>query len=121
MRSPANILAIGRDSGLLEVRALLLRSGGDSVTHAMALDAAKGIINSTHIDLMVLCQTVPNGERMELILYMRAMMPQGKVLVLQRESAGDQYARLAETLDVGEGPQKLLDTVDRILTTPVAG
>ena len=83
MHDPASLLLYGRDQSLLHTRKLVLEIGGDNVSITTNASQVRQILNSSSIDLLVLCQTLQVDECDELAQLTRIAWPDTKVLVLE--------------------------------------
>ena len=57
------VLTVGYETQLLETRSMVLRHAGYAVKEARILSAALREIESDHVDILVLCNTIPPTER----------------------------------------------------------
>jgi CheY-like chemotaxis protein len=69
---PDIVLAIGLDPSLMTIRDLVLQSAGYAVVEASSLEEAVDHFQSGDFDLVLLCYSVPAGDRERLASLIRA-------------------------------------------------
>src|SRR5580658_7464926 len=69
---PDIVLAIGFDLSLMTIRDLVLQSAGCAVVEAFSLEEAVDHFQSGDFDLVLLCHSVPAGDRERLASLIRA-------------------------------------------------
>lgn len=105
----------GVDPQLLRLRKLVLETVGHSVRIASSGDQVRRIIETSQIDLLLLCHTLPTEECNNLIKVAQDAWPWIKVLVLVGTRTGCRGSDLDEEFDANEGPEKLLSKIDDLV------
>src|SRR6185312_13831038 len=118
----ARVLCTGWDKGLLETRALILRSAGHEVhqarTHAEVLSACE----QAHFDVAVIGQTVTNRMKRVICSFVKEHCPDVKILELYQPHLGKAVEDADAWLEVpAEIPTDLAQRVGELVGTGNAG
>ena len=108
------ILCYGHDEMLLHTRKLIL----DREFVAEKCDTLAGlteILSRCPVDLLLICQSVPDAECKEVIEMARAASPEMKVLVMQAGHAGLCSVHSDAAMENLEGPPALLEEIRGML------
>ena len=106
------ILAIGRDPGLLHLREEVLRTGGYAVVSTHSINDAVRKITEGDFDAVILCHTLPAGQKKTLISFVRAHSPSTPCVAIHTLSfAKDPLADLT----LGSDPLALLAGLKAVL------
>lgn len=108
---PASVTIIGNDEEHLESRAVVLRHFWTVVK--VPLD--KGSLPSLKTDLVVVCHTLPDGERQDWVERVRADVPTMLIVKVNGYDSGP-HASADATVDEEHGPAKLVSTIYELLT-----
>lgn len=115
------VLAIGFDLSLMTIRSLVLRSAGYAVVEASSLKEAVDHFQSGDFDLVLLCHSVPAGDRERLTSLIRASGSSIPIVSIAR-SLGECDAFANATLE--DGPNKFLagigDALSKVARPPAA-
>ena len=118
---PSIVLAIGFDLSLMTIRDLVLQSAGYAVVEASSLKEAVDHFQSGDFDLVLLCHSVPAGDREHLTSLIRASGSRIPIVSIAR-SLGECDAFANSTLE--DGPNKFVASIRDVLTnskkTPTA-
>jgi CheY-like chemotaxis protein len=76
------ILSLGYDATLMPIRSMLLRQAGYEVIEAYSCEAALKEIECSHLDLLLICHTVPAGEQDALIGRVKSVQPKLPIVCL---------------------------------------
>ena len=118
---PGIVLAIGFDLSLMTIRDLVLQSAGCAVVEAFSLEEAVDHFRSGDFDLVLLCHSVPAGDRERLASLIRASGSRIPIVSIAG-SLGECDAFANATLE--DGPNKFLasirDALLRAARTPAA-
>lgn len=105
--SMLRILSTGRDSHLMDVRSMLLRESGYTVTEAYSPSEAVRFLQSAEFDLLLICHTFSPAEHAELIASARRRhKPLPVLCLIARE--GDGYTGCA---NVENSPDALMEAI----------
>lgn len=108
-----SILMYGRDAELLEVRKMVLRTSGNDVLATTNPIDVEVFLRTKAIEVLILCHTVPEGERRRILNLIPLLSPGTKALVLiagARSSPEEHHANL----DTMEGPRRLLEAIEQL-------
>ena len=111
------VLCVGQHQRLLAVRDTVLRTQGYRVIEAYTTDDALQIFNSTDVDIVVICHSIPVRSRRQLVLAMKGMRPLTPVIALHE--AFDLITEADESVDQLAGPEALLESMASLLKKPV--
>lgn len=111
------VLCVGQHRHLLAVRDTVLRSEGYRVIEAHTTDDALRIFNSTVVDIVVICHSIPVRGRRQLVLAMKEIRPLTPVIALHE--AYDLITEADESVDQLAGPEALLESMASLLKRPV--
>jgi hypothetical protein len=108
------ILCYGHDEMLLYTRKLIL--GREFLAERCdTLPGLTEILSRGPLDLVLICQSVPDAECEEVIEMVRAASPQVKVLVMQAGQSGSCSVHSDAAMENLEGPPALLEEIRGIL------
>jgi len=105
----------GNDSRLLYFRSMVLETVVDSVNVRFSKESAMLILDTTHVDLFIICQTVSREECDDLIAKGKIKWPWTKMLVLQGTNRACPQSLEITWMNPLDGPAKLLERVDHLL------
>jgi CheY-like chemotaxis protein len=111
------VLCVGQHQQLLAVRNTVLRAEGYRVIEAYSSDDALRIFNSTDLDIVVICHSIPVRSRRQLVLAMKEARPLIPVIALHE--AYDFITEADESVDQLAGPEALLECMASLLKKPV--
>jgi len=111
------VLCVGQQGQLLEVRDIVLRSEGYHVIEAYSADDALRIFASTDVDIVVICHSIPLQSRRRLVLAMKEARPLTPVIALHE--AFNLITEADLSVDQLAGPEALLEAVASLLKKPV--
>src|SRR5437868_7081875 len=97
MQRQAFILSIGSDMELLDLRSQLLRAEGYAVQQESDLGRTLISFRDGDFDLIVICHSVPEKDRLRIVANAKRIKPSTLVLLLTKDSYG-QAARLGGRL-----------------------
>ena len=107
------LLSVGRDPLLMRTRTVLLGEAGYSVMPSFTSRDAFQIFISRHIDLVILCHTIPQEEKSKLIVSMKERKRAPIVCIhVDGEADGKLVDAYLHSLD---GPEVLLSCVAKVL------
>ena len=108
------LLSVGLDPLLMHTRTVLLGEAGYSVMPSFTSRDAFQIFISHHIDLVVLCHTIPQEEKSKLIVSMKERNKRTPVVCIHvdGETDGKLVDAYVHSLD---GPEVLLSCVATVL------
>jgi CheY-like chemotaxis protein len=115
MEPPVVVLMYGLDSDLMRTRKMLLENSGYFVHLTTSGDEAKRLLDSTKIDLLLLCQTLPTDDCDRILRLVPSLWPWTKTLVLQGGWDGCSEQLATQIHNVMNGPRYLLETIDRLV------
>lgn len=113
----SSVLIFGRDTSLLDTRALILARAGYLVLTATDALEANRILASQPIHLLILCHTLADEERRNVLSVAHASQPALRTLALVANAAhyaADSPEAILSTLD---GPRTLLAAVHELTGT----
>ena len=105
------VLTVGYEPHLLATRSMVLRHAGYNVKEVTVLARALDEIESDHIDILVVCNTVPLAERSWLakeVLNRRRLMP---VICIQTHSFEQ---KVPGCVAVENDPESLLEALKHV-------
>jgi CheY-like chemotaxis protein len=111
--TPGIVLAIGFDLSLMTIRDLVLQSAGYAVVEASSLKEAVDHFQSGDFDLVLLCHSVPAGDRERLTSLIRASGSRIPIVSIAG-SLGECDAFASSTLE--DGPNKFVAGIRHVLT-----
>lgn len=111
-----SVLLYGQDSHVSETRKLLLETGGYQVYVALNSPEALQYVVSFHIDILILCHTVPFESAETFLLVARALQPSAKTLLLATATRTHHQRRGDEVHDTSDGPAKFLEKIKTMAT-----
>ena len=114
--STPSILIFGWDFILLRTRELMLSRRGYVVRTAMRLEEVERNLAEASFELMIFCHSI-GEEECARALQLAESQPHLRCLILISGSSGSFSPMPGEMLNIFEGPEKLVSTVDRILST----
>jgi DNA-binding response OmpR family regulator len=98
----------------MKTRSLVLLKAGYAVREAITISQAIKVFGKCDFDLFIVCHSIPDEERIELIRAIRAMDPSAKIVVIRRN--GGLSATIAnEPIHSLDGPAALLTAVAHAL------
>ncbi len=116
-RRSAAVLNLGYDPPLLETRSIMLKNAGFRVRSVASAAAALHALSFQAFDVIILCHTVPERQRREVIEAARKRTPSVKTVVLYRVTRAEaEGADVA--LDSHDGPEALVSAVQSPPVTP---
>ena len=115
MPSPANILMFGRDAQLLDTRRMVLEISGYKVSTATDLSDFDRAVSSDCFDLVILCHSLSLEDCGRAVAVALSRWPSVRILTLTAGAWGCPAGRLDQTVNVLQGPAKLVSTVSRFL------
>lgn len=119
MDEDVNLLLYGRDPGLLHTRGLILEASGYRVSVATGFSEVQRAFAGTHIDLLILCHTLPHEESSKARALSISRWNATKCIVLNPGYSCSHMEALCEPVDCCAEPAKLILTVGRIVGAPV--
>ena len=114
------LLSVGLDPLLMHTRTVLLGEAGYSVMPSFTSRDAFQIFISHHIDLVVLCHTIPQEEKSKLIVSMKERNKRTPIVCIHvdGETDGKLVDAYVHSLD---GPEVLLSCVATVLNESSSG
>jgi DNA-binding response OmpR family regulator len=104
------VLSVGSDPKLLQSRNLVLLTAGYAVRVATNAGDAINIFRSADFEVVVICHSIPEEERLRLIADMREENASAKIVVIRKN--GQLSARLAdEAVHSMDGAEQLLAAI----------
>jgi len=114
----ASVILYGHDPSLLLYRSMVLKTVFDTVTVALSKEFVSWMLDTRHIDLLILCQTLTQEECDALLTSAKTRWPRSKVLVLEASfSARTHDAEVAHANPL-DGPVNLLRRIEQLLASP---
>ena len=108
------LLSVGSNPELMKLRSLVLLKAGYALREAMDTTDAVKIFKAGDFDLVIICHTIPERERLALIAAVREERPSAKIIVIRKD--GELSGKLAdETVHSLDGAEALLGTVAHAL------
>ena len=108
------LLSVGLDPLLMRTRTSLLDSDGYSVVPSFTSREAFEIFVSRDIDLVILCHTIPEQEKMKLIVSMKERSKRTPIVSIHAD--GETDGKLVDAYVHGlDGPETLLCCVATVL------
>jgi hypothetical protein len=108
------VLCYGHDEMLLYTRKLIL--GREFIAERCdTLPGLTEILSRGHLDLVLICQSVPAAECEEVIEMVRAASPEAKVLVMQAGHPASCSVHSDAAMENLDGPHALLEEIRGIL------
>lgn len=105
---------MGRDVLLMRTRTSLLRNAGYSVMPSFTSRDAFLIFSSRKIDLVILCHTISEEEKIKLIGFIR--LSKTRTPVISIHANGEADAKLVDAYVHGlDGPEALLSCIAKVL------
>jgi DNA-binding NtrC family response regulator len=112
-----DVLCVGQQRQLLEVREIVLRSEGYHVIEAYTAEEALGLFAATDVDIVVICHSIPIESRRRLVLAMKEARPLTPVIALHE--AYDYVTEADRSVDQLAGPEVLLEAMISLLKKTV--
>ena len=112
-----SLLLYGSNAELLEIRQMVLRSAGHESRGTTDPNELAQFMQFTSADVLILCHTLPEAERVRILGLIPSLCPKTKALVLlagRRSSPEAHHANL-ETI---EGPKRLLQVIEQLAAIP---
>jgi|SRR5581483_2428904 len=104
------VLSVGEHSELLSLREAVLRSAGFDVFTTHDKKVALNRIKEGHCGVLLMCYSLPDGWREQLVKTFRQHCPQGKVVAISNKAI--EKVPLADEVIYGiEGPEALIDAL----------
>ena len=113
MSTLARVLLIGRDQGELETRAAVLEHFWRIRVAVVA--AQEDVPMGAGADLVVVCETMPGGERQVWVDFVKRESPTTLVVKMNGHPAGP-HAGADATVNEDDGPGALVSTIYELLT-----
>jgi CheY-like chemotaxis protein len=117
MATQYEVLCVGQQRQLLEVRKIVLRSEGYEIIEASTPEEALRIFGSTDVDIVVICHSIPVESRRRLVRAMKEARPLTPVVALHE--AYDYVTEADRSVDQLAGPEVLLEAMISLLKKPV--
>ena len=112
------LLSVGSDHDLMKTRSLVLLKAGYAVRESSSTQDAVAVFSGGDFDLVIICHTISEPERLSLIAAIRAESPSAKIVIVRRD--GEASAKLAdESVHSLDGPDVLLSAIARSLNHAV--
>jgi CheY-like chemotaxis protein len=112
------ILAVGKDSVLLETRSRVLRSDGYTVICTLSLQQALALFIAGDFDLVVLCHSIPTRQRETLAHAFHDHSPSTPVVLV---SAGPTFNDSCVDATIESEPKQLLQELPKYLHKHLGG
>ena len=114
---PPVILCVDDDPTALFVRRLLLSTAGYAVLTASGVEAAQGLFDCNHVDLVITDHLLPDGTGAELVLQMKRVRPEMPAVLLTAWGDMPQgYEHADRLLSKGMTPEDFLREVASLLS-----
>lgn len=114
---PPVILCVDDDPKILFVRRLLLSFAGYAVLTASSVEAAQGLFDCNHVDLVITDHLLPDGTGAELMLRMKRVRPEVPVVLLTAwADMPPGYDHANRLLSKGMTPEEFLTEVASLLS-----
>ena len=108
------LLSVGLDPLLMRTRTVLLGEAGYSVLPSFTSRDAFEIFVSRNIDLVILCHTIPEQEKMKLIVSMKERNKRTPIVSIHAD--GETDGKLVDAYVHGlDGPEVLLCCIANVL------
>jgi DNA-binding response OmpR family regulator len=108
------LLSVGADPELMKIRSLILLNAGYAVRDATSVRQALKVFEAGDFDLVLICHSIREQERLQLIEAIRVTSSSAKIIVIRQTTANS--AVLAdETVHSLDGPEALLNAVAHTL------
>src|SRR6266516_8027322 len=108
------VLSVGSDPLLMRTRTALLGEAGYSVMPSFTSRDAFLIFTSREIDLVILCHTIPEEEKIKLIGSMK--VKNNRTPIISIHADGDADGALVDAYVHGlDGPEALLSCISKVL------
>ncbi len=107
------VVSAGRLPDLLSLREKILRSAHYDVYTVTQLEEALAVVRSAHCGVLLLCYSVPEEWRGELIREFRKVCPQGRVVGITNYPVTQPSGETDELVYGIEGPEALMDALSR--------
>ncbi len=110
----AAALSVGRDPLLMRTRTGVLLDAGYSVMPSFTSRDAVQIFSAREIDLVILCHTIPEEEKIKLIDSMKLGSKRTPIISIHADGEAD--AKLVDAYVHGlDGPEALLSCISKVL------
>jgi DNA-binding NtrC family response regulator len=112
------LLSVGSDPFLMKTRSLVLLKAGYAVRDAMTVRGAMRVFQQGEFDLVLICHTIPEDERLQLMAALKAVSPSVKIITIRKD--GEVSAHLADgSVFSLDGAEVLLATIANVLDSPM--
>ena len=108
----ARILSITYDETLLKTREMILEGAGHEVTSALGYQDGLETCSHRGFQLFILGHSIPEKDKLELIVCFRAANPKAQVIALTR--AGEGRLKEVDTYINPGDPEELVRAISRI-------
>ena len=108
------LLSVGLDPLLMDIRNRLLGDAGYAVVPSFTSREAFQIFISRDIDLVILCHTIPQGEKSKLIASMKERKKRTPIVCIHVDGEADGMLVDAYVHSL-DGPEALLSCVAKVL------
>jgi hypothetical protein len=115
-----HILLDGSDTGLLALRGRVLESAGYVVHVSTRFEHSQEILNTTSVDMCILCQSLTYEESLQFLVFASRVSPNMKMLRLSPDDLPDNVSGGRESIEVLNTfvwPSLLIETVGKITGT----
>jgi DNA-binding response OmpR family regulator len=75
------LLSVGSDPDLMTTRSMVLRQAGYAVETAMTVRTAMPLFVSGDFDLVIICASIPEGQRIQLISAIKSKRPLAMIMI----------------------------------------
>ena len=120
MHSHSQILVVSHDQMLLQTRRLILGTYFE-VEAAGRISEAGSILSERDFDIIVLCDTLTDGERRQIAEMVRNQRPQPTLLSLMGPGTRDHDPLVGRKISTGGGPLDLLKVCADALSCEIGG
>ena len=112
------VLIFGYDKCLLETRQWVLQTRGYRASIALGLAEIEAIPNTRRVDLLIVCNSVPDSERDAAVAIAESRWPGCRHLVLAADHGRMPTGILGQLLHTMDGPARLIALVGSALGEP---
>ncbi len=111
------VLSVGYDDQLLRSRNQVLASKGFAVIGSSSVAEAARIFLDADVDIAILCHSIPEKERGQLVARMKHDRPLTPVLTIQASDAPAHQPLVDDTISALDPPDALLRHVEALVSS----
>lgn len=111
------VLSVGYDDQLLRSRNQVLASKGFAVIGSASAPEAVRIFLDADVDLAILCHSIPENERRQLVARMKQDRPLTPILTIQASDAPARQPLVDDTISAMDPPEALLHHVEALVSS----